>query len=178
MKRISSLSSFVLALTAVVLLVSQSLSAQEASPQTPAVALLIQKARSLEARDRADLAAQVWQQVLVTDPAQPDALAGLARWAKRTGKNEEANAYLSRLRRVAPDVPALTQLDTPPMIKQSNGRLEEAARLAAGGRPEEALRIYREVFGTAPPPGRWAIAYYETLANTSGGFEPAVAALQ
>src|SRR3954463_12614762 len=100
MKINSLLSQSVRASVAVVLLVSQTLPAQQLAPHTSAVTLLIQKARSLEARDRADLAAQVWEQVLITNPNQPDALAGLARWAKRSGKNEEANAYLSRLRRV------------------------------------------------------------------------------
>ncbi|MFL6450090.1 MAG: cellulose synthase subunit BcsC-related outer membrane protein [Bryobacteraceae bacterium] len=163
---------------AVLLLVSQTLPAEQLRPHTSAMDLLIQKARSLEARDRADLAAQVWQQVLVTDPNQPDALAGVARWAKRSGKNEEANGYLSKLRRVAPDAPALTQLDSPEVARQSSDRLNEAAKLAAKGQSDEAMRIYREVFGSAPPPGGWATAYYETLANTSGGFEPALAALQ
>jgi tetratricopeptide (TPR) repeat protein len=140
--------------------------------------LLVQKARSLEARDRADLAAQVWQQVLVTMPNQPEALAGLARWSKRSGKNEEANSYLSRLRRVAPDASALTQIDAADSISKASGRLREAQKLSVAGHPEDAMRIYREVFGAAPPPGGWAVAYYETLANTAGGFEPAVRALQ
>src|SRR4051794_5352130 len=177
MKLVNFFSQSVRACLAVVLLVSQ-LPAQQLRPRTSATDLLIQKARSLEARDRADLAAQVWQQVLVTNPSQPDALTGLALWAKRSGKNEEANRYLSRLRRVAPDAPALTQLDSPDVAKQSSSRLDEAAKLAAKGQSDEAMRIYREVFGSAPPVGGWATAYYETLANTSGGFEPAVAALQ
>lgn len=178
MKSLSFFSQSVRASLTVLLLVSQTLPAQQVIPPTPAMTLLIQKARSLEARDRADLAAQVWQQVLVTNPNQPDALAGLARWAKRSGKNDEANAYLSRLRRIAPDTPALTQIDPPDMAKQSNIRLNEAAKLAANGQSDEAMRIYREVFGAAPPQGGWATAYYETLANTSAGFEPAVAALE
>src|SRR4051812_10425323 len=178
MKLFNMFSQSVRASVAIVLLVSQSLPAQQLRPHTSALDLLIQKARSLEARDRADLAAQVWQQVLVTNPSQPDALTGLALWAKRSGKNDEANKYLSRLRRVAPDAPALTQLDSPDVAKQSSNRLDEAAKLAARGQSDDAMRIFREVFGSAPPPGGWATAYYETLANTSGGFEPAVAALQ
>lgn len=160
------------------LLAGQAFPADNPRPRSSGLELLIQKARSLEARDRADLAAQVWQQVLVANPSQPDALASLARWAKRAGRSEEANAYLARLRRVSPDAQALTQLDPPDAAHGANTRLEEAGKLAANGHPEDAMRIYREVFGSAPPPGGWAVAYYTTLANTSGGFEPAVAALR
>ena len=145
---------------------------------TNAVDLLIQKARSLEARDREDLAAQVWHQVLVTSPNQPEALAALARWAKRSGRSEEANAYLAKLRRIAPDDSALTQVDSQSSDRKASSRLTEASKLAADGRSEEAMRIYREVFGSNPPAGGWSIAYYQTLANTTGGFEPAVAALK
>jgi len=49
------------------------------------VEVLLGKARSLEARDRMDLAAQNWKQVLLVNPNQPEALAGLARYAKQNG---------------------------------------------------------------------------------------------
>jgi len=153
------------------------LSAEDLRVTTSAVDLLIQKAHSLEGRDRDDLAAQVWQQVLLANPDRAEALVGLARWAKRAGKNEEANAYLSHLRKVAPNSPALTQLESVDPARKSGGRLDEAAKLAANGHADEAMRIYREVFGSTPPQGGWAVAYYETLANTAAGFEPAVTAL-
>ena len=70
-------------------LLTQVLSAEDLRPRATVLDMLIQKARSLEARDRDDLAAQVWQQVLVTNPNQPDALAGLARWAKHSGRSEK-----------------------------------------------------------------------------------------
>jgi hypothetical protein len=69
------------------------------SAESSAVAMLIQKAHSLEGRGRYDLAAQTWQQVLVVDPNQPDALASLARLAERVGKSEEAATYVNRLKR-------------------------------------------------------------------------------
>ena len=40
------------------------------------------------------------------------------------------------------------------------------------------MRLYRDAFGGAPPAGRWAISYYETMAGTHGGAEPAIKALQ
>ena len=65
--------------------------------------MLVQKAQSLEARDREDLAAQVWQQILVANPDHPVALAHLARWAKRSNRSDEAKSFLERLKRVSPE---------------------------------------------------------------------------
>ncbi len=43
------------------------------------------KARALEARGRPDMAAQEWQQILLSDPNNVEALAGLARDYKLMG---------------------------------------------------------------------------------------------
>lgn len=130
--------------------------------------LLIQKARSLEARNRTDLAAQVWQQVLIANPEQPDALAGLARWARQSGNPSEENAYLTKLRRVDPASPALTSLSRPGLGQRENARLAKAAELSAAQHYEEAMQIYTELFGDNPPAGGWAIAYYQTEAQIPG----------
>ena len=55
-----------------------------------ASAVLVEKARALEGRGRPDLAAQTWQQVLLSDPKHQEALATLARFAKQSGKADEA----------------------------------------------------------------------------------------
>ena len=51
--------------------------AAESATQT-----LLDKAHALEVRGRLDMAAQTWQQVLLADPNNVDALSGLARAAK------------------------------------------------------------------------------------------------
>jgi len=86
MKSCALFTNFVRVAVAAALLTTQILPAENLRG-TSAVDLLIQKAHSLEGRDRDDLAAQVWQQVLIANPNQPEALVGLARWAKRAGKN-------------------------------------------------------------------------------------------
>jgi hypothetical protein len=63
---------------------------------------LLDKARALEARGRIDMALQTWQQVLVADPVNTEALAGLARAAKLDGKEALASLYLDRLRAIKP----------------------------------------------------------------------------
>jgi Tfp pilus assembly protein PilF len=140
--------------------------------------LLLAKARSLEGRGLMDLAAQSWQQVLMSDPNQPEALAGLARWAKQNGRAEEANQYLARLRKVSPQDPAIANVEAMKVTgPKQRARLEEAGRLAQAHQYEASLAIYREVLGDEPPPGSWAIAYYETEAATPDGYDHAVAGI-
>ncbi len=140
--------------------------------------LLVNKARSLEGRGRADLAAQSWQQVLLADPNQQEALAALARFAKQNGRSQESAAYLERLRKINPNHSALGQVQTMRVVSQQQARLKEAERLASNQQFDQALQVYREVFGGEPPPGGYAIAYYETQAAVPGGWESATAALR
>ncbi len=126
-----------------------------------------------------DLAAQSWQQVLMSNPNQPEALAGLARWAKQNGRVEEANQYLARLRKVNPQDPAIANVEAMKVTgPKQRARLEEAGRLAQSHQYEASLAIYREVLGDDPPPGSWAIAYYETEAATPDGYDHAVAGIK
>src|ERR1700744_5556252 len=55
---------------------------------------LLQKAPKLEQSGHMDLAAQTWQQVLLSDPNNQEALAGLGRWAKLSGNDAEAEKYV------------------------------------------------------------------------------------
>jgi len=126
-----------------------------------------------------DLAAQSWQQVLMSDPNQPEALSGLARWAKQNGRAEEANQYLARLRKVSPQNPAIASVEAMKVTgPKQRARLEEAGRLTQAHQYEASLAIYREVLGDGPPPGSWAIAYYETEAATPDGYDHAVAGIK
>ena len=81
-----------LALCALAWVCVQPMAAQQVDAAT--TAQLLGKAHALEVRGRMDMAKQTWQQVLLVDPNNSDALAGMARAAKLEGKNEEANAYL------------------------------------------------------------------------------------
>jgi len=77
--------------------------AQNAAPKPQTISaaaargLLVEKAQTLEARGRPDLSIQLWQQILLADPNNLDALAGLARDLKLTGSGKSAEA-LDRLR--------------------------------------------------------------------------------
>lgn len=148
-------------------------SSATSSATSPTVDILLRKARALEGRGRLDLAAQTWRQVLVAEPGQPDALAGMARWLQQSGKPAEAREYLDRLTRSG----RVAEIPPAPRAVQT-GRLEEAGRLARNRQYAEALKIYREVLGEEPPAGPLAIAYYETMASAPDGWKSATAGLQ
>ena len=161
-------------------LLSLSLLAPPVPAQQGGVDLLLSKARSLESRGRMDLAAQNWKQILLANPNQTEALAGLARYAKQSGNANEERAYLDRLRKIDPKNPDLAAIERMRVLTQpERDRLDEAGRLTMQGKPDAAMKIYDEVFGSEPPPpGKWAGPYYEAEAATSGGRARAIAQLR
>ena len=146
--------------------------------QTQPQELLQNKARGLEAKGRLDLASQTWQQLLMIEPEQQEALAGLARYAKQSGKESEAQLYLERLRKVNPHHQALTMSAAGARPDKNKPLLDEAGRYAQAGQFDKAIASYKQAFGDTPPLGRWSVAYYETLAGTAGGWEKATAGLE
>ena len=137
--------------------------------QTPAVTALLARARTQEQAGHIDLAAQTWQQVLLVDANDREALAGLARSAKLAGDEAAAKGYLDRLRRIDPHKSDLAKIEAMPSGKTQTAQLQKAAQLAQAGHTEEALRIYRSVWGNRPPDGDWALAYYDTEAGVETG---------
>src|SRR5262245_36733416 len=161
---------FVFAIVASALLAAQS---------GEGVDILLGKARSLEARGRMDLAAQNWSQVLLVNPNQAEALAGLARHAKQNGDAAGLRTYLDRLHKVNPRDPAIAEIERMRVLTaQDRTRLDEAVRLAGQKRSEEALKIYREVFGSNPPSGKYAESFYQTQAASATGRAEAIAQLR
>ncbi|AFL87742.1 Cellulose synthase operon protein C C-terminus (BCSC_C) [Terriglobus roseus DSM 18391] len=139
---------------------------------------LLEKARSLESRGRMDMAAQTWQQVLLADPNNTDALGGLARSAKMANNQALANTYLQRLKAINPKDPGIARAESVMAQGAQLSQLQQAGKMAAAGNYAEAMKIYRQVFGPAPPQGEWALAYYETEAATEEGRPHAVAGLR
>src|SRR5260221_8604877 len=112
------------------------------------IEILLSKARSLEARGRMDLAVQSWNQVLLVNPNQTEALGGLARYAKESGDSEGERRLLARLRKINPKDPAIAAVEKMHMLTpHERVRLYVASRLAAEHKPDQAMAIYRDVFG-------------------------------
>jgi cellulose synthase operon protein C len=139
---------------------------------------LLDKAHALEVRGRLDMAAQTWQQVLLTDPRNVEALAGLARAAKLSGNEPLASTYLDRLRAINPNDPNIARVERLGSEQSQAAELQQAGKYAKAGQYAQAMGIYRKVFGNNPPPGDWALAYYETEAATEDGRPHAIAGLR
>ena len=144
---------------------------------TPAVQLL-GKAHALEVRGRMDMAKQIWQQVLLVDPNNSEALAGMARAAKLEGKNDDANRYLERLRAMNPSDPNIARVEATSTTQNQSADLQRAGRLAQAGQYAQAMTILRKVYGDTPPPGDGALSYYQTEAATEDGRPHAIAGLR
>jgi cellulose synthase operon protein C len=139
---------------------------------------LLDKAHSFEARGRMDMAAQTWQQVLLADPNNVDALSGLARSAKLSGNTALAGTYLDRLRAISPNDPNIDRVERMGSQANQTAQLQQAGKYAEAGQYAQAMKIYRQVFGDNPPQGEWALAYYETESATEDGRPHAIAGLQ
>ena len=144
------------------------------------VDILLAKARSLELRGRIDLAVQNWQKVLLVNPNQTEAIAGLARAAKENGQTDQERSYLDRLRKINPRDPQIAAVEKLHVLTpEERNRLDEAGRLAMQHKPDEAMKIYHEVFGDQPPPsGKWTQPFYDTEAASTGGRQKAVSQLR
>lgn len=150
----------------------------EAQTDQTSEAQLVGKARALEVRGRRDLAKQVWQQVLNSNPNQPDALAGMARASKLDGRSKDADEYLRRLRAVSPSDPEIAHIQAMGTAQDESGKLQEAGRLAQAGQYGRAMTLLREVYGTNPPAGDAALSYYQTEAGSEEGRPHAIAGLR
>jgi tetratricopeptide (TPR) repeat protein len=140
--------------------------------------VLIDKARALEARGRPDMAIQLWQQILLSDPNNADALAGLAKDYKLSGSADQAGSALDRLRKVNPNDPNIGKINAMASTKAQSDRLRQAGNLARHGKAEDAMRIYRELYGDHPPDGDIALAYYQTLYGTANGKDEALGGMR
>src|ERR1700738_4289791 len=78
------------------------LRAQTGQTGQTATQSLLDKAHALEVRGRMDMAAQTWQQVLLADPENATALAGVGPSAKPRGKGALGGHHLGRLRGINP----------------------------------------------------------------------------
>jgi tetratricopeptide (TPR) repeat protein len=150
-------------------------------PETSAAEkLLIEKARLLDARGQNDLATQNWRQVLLSDPTNTEALAGVAKDEMLAGKATESKVYLDRLRTADPTDPRIAQIESMQKVRTETPQLQRAGKLAESGQFSQSMALYRQSYGNNPPPGDIALAYYETEASTKNqaDYDQAVAGLR
>ena len=155
------------------LLLTSITAAAPAQAQQSPTEVLVQRARTLDGQGRHDLAANVWKQVLLVDPANADALAGLAGYFQSVGDSTTANKYLSQLRNVKPGA----QLPTA-RVQSGSSDFDAAAKLAGQHRYQEALALYRKAFHGTEPSGMYAVSYYETEAAVPSELPHAIEGLR
>jgi tetratricopeptide (TPR) repeat protein len=139
---------------------------------------LIAKAVALESRGRPDIAVQVWQQILLSDPNNSQALEGVARDYRLSGNSTASDEALDKLRKINPNDPNIGKIQSLTSNKSRDARMGQAGALAKAGNPEAAMRIYRELYGDHPPDGDIAMAYYDTLYSTPNGKTEALEAMR
>ena len=149
-----------------------------ASSADAARASLADKARALELRGRPDMAIQLWQQILLSDPRNTDALANLAKDYKLIGSDSLASQTLDRLRAINPSDPDIARVESMSSSAQQSQQLTQAGELTREGRNDDAMRIYRQLYGDQPPNGDIALAYYQTLYGSTNGKAQAIAGMR
>jgi tetratricopeptide (TPR) repeat protein len=162
----------------VCLLLSQVSATAQTKNLSDAEKTLIEKAQALESRGRPDIAVQVWQQILLSDPNNQMALTGVARDYRLSGNSAASDEALDKLRKINPADPNIGKIQGLTSNKTRDSRLAQAGALAKAGNPEAAMRIYREYYGEHPPDGDMALAYYETLYATPNGKTEALNAMR
>jgi tetratricopeptide (TPR) repeat protein len=140
--------------------------------------ILVEKAHALESRGRPDMAIQLWQQILLSDPRNSEALAGLAKDLKLIGSGDKATEALERLRKLNPNDPNIAKIQALSSTRAESDQLQKAGDLARQGRLDDAMRIYRQLYGDRPPDGDIALAYYQTLYGTNTGKAAAIAGMR
>ena len=139
--------------------------------------VLADKAHALESRGRPDMAIQEWQQILLSDEKNLEALAGVARDLKMMG-SDKAGEALEKLRAANPNDPNIARIQAMPSTHVENEQLGKAGALAKEGRNDEAMGVYRQLYGDHPPDGDIGLAYYQTLYGTASGKDAAIAGMR
>ena len=160
------------------LLLAHAQNSSVADSAQAARASIAEKALALESRGRPDMAIQLWQQILLSDPQNTDALAGLAKDYKLIGSDALANQTLDRLRAINPNDPNIARIQSMSSSAQESEQLSQAGELTRQGRNDDAMRIYRQLYGDQPPNGDIALAYYQTLYGTASGKQQAIAGMR
>ncbi len=145
-----------------------------AGAEAPLVQMMVEKARYLQSLGKNDQSAEAWRKVLVAAPGNREALLWLAMTEAYAGNTDRANEYAERYIEAgggARTVEALRraiELGAPDPFQ-----LDRARRLARAGNAEEAVAAYRKAFRGIEPAGHLALEFYQTLAATEQGWEPA-----
>jgi tetratricopeptide (TPR) repeat protein len=144
-------------------LVTPSISAA-AAPDSPAIRLLLDRAKAQAQGGHLDLATATWKQILVSDPTNIEALRNLASAEAQLGNQREAQHYIERLGKLGASASVIKELQGMRSRPSDADLLKQAASLSKSGQYPQAMEIYRKLYGDNPPAGTTALIYYDTEA--------------
>ena len=142
--------------------------------------VLIEQGNYWQDRKDPTRAAEAWNKLLLMSPDNPQALYGLAKAELAAKRLDRAKQYLERLRKAHPDSALLTVLDQEITLRSGTNMatLEQARKLAAAGKLDEAVAAYRSVLQGRAPQGDLAREYYTYLGFTTAGLAEAIEGLR
>src|ERR1700744_2079601 len=137
---------------------------QAAATDSPAIRILLDRAKTQVQSGHLDIAASTWKQVLISDPNNMEALRNLATVEAQLGHRQEADGYIQRLQKLGASPTIIGQLQELRSRPADAELLKQAAAATKSGGYAAAMEIYRKLYDKNPPPGIIALAYYDTEA--------------
>jgi len=133
---------------------------------SPAIRILLDRAKAQAQSGHLDIAASTWKQVLVSEPNNMEALRNLASVEAQLGHQQESDGYIQRLKKLGASSTEIGQLQGMRARPADADLLKQAASLSKAGQYSQAMEIYRKLYGNNPPAGQIALIYYDTEAAT------------
>src|ERR1700744_5777404 len=151
---------------------------QAAATDSPAIRILLDRAKTQVQSGHLDIAASTWKQVLISDPNNMEALRNLATVEAQLGHRQEADGYIQRLQKLGASPTIIGQLQELRSRPADAELLKQAAAATKSGGYAAAMEIYRKLYDKNPPPGLIALAYYDTEAALPAERSHAIEALR
>ena len=140
--------------------------------------VLMEKARALESRGPAGHGRSAVAAGSSVGPRQHGGPSRSGQGLQADGFGGEGESALDRLREASPNDPNIARIEALSSTGGESEQLREAGELAKQGKADDAMRIYKELYGDHPPDGDIAMAYYQTLYGTATGKATAIAGMR
>lgn len=145
---------------------------------SPAIRILLDRAKAQAQSGHLDIAASTWKQVLISEPNNMEALRNLASVEAQLGHQQESDGYIQRLKRLGASSTEIGQLQGMRARPSDGDLLKQAASFSKAGQYSPAMEIYRKLYGNNPPAGQIALVYYDTEAATPSDRSHAIEGLR
>ena len=137
--------------------------------------VLLEQGQYWQARKDKNRATEAWRKLLLIDPQQADALYGLGLLELDGNRAQGAKRYLDLLKQSHPGERQTLLLEQEIALHNTDNtaQLEQARQLAESGELDQAVTVYRQLFGDKLPQGELGLEFYSYLGYTAGGWQEA-----